>query len=110
MTGGKTKIGRVISASNITALHAADVKLKDCIVPYGITEIIIKNNKKHFMLKHFGTICALLCAKLVTKTNHNQHCSAHAERYNRTLVAGLRHYANKHNSIETHSSKHFLRV
>lgn len=75
------------------------VGLEDWIVPYGIPDVVLTHNAKQFTSKFFAALCASLGAKLVTTMECNPQCNRQAERYNRTLVARLRHYIDEHQQV-----------
>lgn len=86
-----TKWTRAIPVSRIAKPQVAIMVLGNWILLYGIPNVILTNIGKQFTAKIFVLMCAALDAKLVPTTEYHLQCNGQEERFNRTMVAKLRH-------------------
>lgn len=54
-------------------------------------DTVLTDNGKQFTSKFFAALCAFLGTKLITTAEYHSQANGQVERYNRTLVARLRH-------------------
>jgi len=98
ITDRYSKLTRAIPVASITAPHVASIFVDHWVIPYGIPEQILSDNGKQFVSKFFAALCAFLGAKLTTTTAYHPQCNGQTERYNKTIIARLRHYVDEHQS------------
>lgn len=98
MTNEYSELTPAVPVQKITAPHVALVVLERCIIPYGIPNTIMTGNGPQFVSNFFAALCASLQTKLVSTTEYHPQTNGNVERFDKTLVARLRHYIDEHQS------------
>lgn len=71
------------------------VLLNDWIMPYVISTSLSSDNCPQFSSKFFSSLCSLLGNNLKTTTAYHPQSNFQTERYNKKIIARLRHYVNE---------------
>ena len=87
-----SKLARAIPLARITSASVVRALLESWIYPYGLPSMILSDNGVQFTSKFFEAMCTTLGVKHLTTTTYHPQTNGQVERYNRTLVARLRHY------------------
>lgn len=80
----------------VTARIVAAVVLEHGVVSYRIPITILTDNRPQFVAKIFAAPCASMSTKVVTTVGLYPQTNGKVERFNKTLVARLRHYIEEH--------------
>lgn len=59
---------------------------------YGLSRILLSNNRKEFTSRVFQQVCNILRIKIVFTTTYDPQTNVEVERYNRTISPGLSSY------------------
>lgn len=87
---------RAVLTLKMTATHTANLFMSIWLIPYGIPTYLLADNRTQFASKCFATACALLKVKHLTTTAYHLRTKGQAERFNKTILAHLQHYAAEH--------------
>lgn len=96
ITYSYSKMTQALSLSKRTALHVGNVFLEDGIIPYRIPRYFLIGNGPQFLAKFFAVVCAYLDVAQLNTTASNPLKSLQSERFNKTIVARLRHHVAEH--------------
>ena len=97
MTDRFTKLTRSIPLRTTTASVVASAFLDHWVYPYGAPRYVLTDNGPQFAAKFFDAVaCALLGVRHYLTTAYHPQTNGQTERFNRTLVARLRHYVEEH--------------
>ena len=96
MTDRYSKLTRAVPSTKTTAPQVALIFLDNWVIPYGIPSYVLTDNGPQFTSKFFACLCAFLGSKLLNTTAYHPQTNGQAERFNRTIVARMRHYVNEH--------------
>ena len=91
-----TKLTRAIPVASITAQSVAREFAENWAFIYGPPTILLSDNGKQFASKLFVHICKLLGTKNAFTSTYHPQANGQVERFNRTLIAALRHYVLDH--------------
>lgn len=91
-----TKLTRVTPLHSITAIAVAKAFIDDWVFSYGAPARLLSDNGSQFTAKLFQSACAQLGIKNVFTTAYHPQTNGQTERFNRTLLAGLRAFASEH--------------
>ena len=95
MTDRFTKLSQVVPMKKITAKHVSIV-VEHWVFKYGPPKTLLSNNGYNFASKMFQkNVYYIGVANMYTSTYHPK-TNGQVERYNRTILAMLRNYVNKH--------------
>jgi len=92
ITDRYSKLTRTIALSKTTAPHVAQAFVDHWVMPYGIPASVLSDNGPQFVSKFMGAVCGILGVKQLTTTAYHPQTNGQTERYNKTIVARLRHY------------------
>lgn len=96
MTDRFSKLVRAVPMRSISALSVAKVFVRDWAFVYGPPAQLLSDNGRQFTAKLFQSVCrSLRVANMFTTTYHPQ-TNGQVERFNRTLLAGLRAFVGEH--------------
>ena len=87
-----TKLAKAVSLRTITSLSVAKAFCDCWIFNYGIPKVLLTDNGTQFTSSFFRKVCRILGIVKVFTTEYHPQTNGQAERYNRTLLAALRHY------------------
>ncbi len=93
MTGRFSKLTRTAALKSITALNYARAFLDQWVFHYGVPDVILSDNGMQFRSKLFQFVCATLGIKNAFTTTYHPKTNGQVERFNRTILAGLRAFA-----------------
>lgn len=96
ITDRYTELTRAIPVTNTTVPHVAAICLDHWIMPFGIPTYLLTDNGSQIVGKFFATLCAFLGTKHLSTTAYHRETNLQTERYNKTIIARLRHYVAEH--------------
>ena len=91
-----TKLTRTVPIRNMTALTIAKAFVENWVYPYGPPAYLLSDNGGQFASRYFQSICAILGVRNLFTTAYHPQTNGQAERFNRTILAGLRQYIAEH--------------
>ena len=91
-----TKLTRTAPLKTISAEAVAKAFAKEWVFAYGPPTTVLSDNGKQFTANFFQSLCRILGTKNVYTTTYNPKCNGQVERFNRTILAALRHYLDDH--------------
>ena len=91
-----SKLIRVVPLKSITAFQVAKAFVTHCIVCYGAPASLLSDNGSQFTSKLFLHICSELKVRNAFTTTYHPQTNGQAERFNRTILAGLRAFVSEH--------------
>ena len=91
-----TKLVRTVPLSNIKAVTVAGAFVTHWVFVYGPPLDLLSDNGSQFASKLFQELCTLLGIKNVFTSTYHPQANGQVERFNRTIIASLRHYVNDH--------------
>ena len=91
-----SKLTRAIPLRSITALSVAKAFVNNWVVPYGAPATLLSDNGSQFTSKLFTMICSELKIRNAFTTAYHPQTNGQVERYNRTILAGLRAFVAEH--------------
>jgi len=91
-----SKLTRAIPLSRITAQSVARAFAEQWAFVYGPPAILLSDNGKQFASKLFTHLCQLLGTSNAFTSTYHPQTNGQVERFNRTLLAALRHYVLDH--------------
>lgn len=93
-----SKLTLEVPTSSVTAPAVASTQLDSWIIPYGIPSSLLSDNGSQLTRKLFAALCDFLGTDLRTTTAYHPQTNGQMERYNKTIIARLRHYVSEHKS------------
>ena len=91
-----SKLVRTVPLKNVTAITVAEAFTKHWIFVYGPPVSVLSDNGKQFTAKFFQDVCRIIGIKNVFTTTYHPQTNGQVERFNRTILAALRHYVGDH--------------
>ena len=91
-----SKLTQVVPLRRIDAYTVAVAFVEAWVFKHGPPKTLIFDNGKRFSAKFFQAVCSLLGISNVFTSTYHPQTSGQVERYNRTILAMLRNYVNKH--------------
>lgn len=91
-----SKLVKTVPLKRITAPVIARAFIHHWVYYYGPPDNLLSDNGKQFVARFFQDVCRILGVKNVFTTTYHPQCNGQVERYNRTLLAALRHYISDH--------------
>ena len=91
-----SKLVRTVPLKRITAYSIAHAFVHYWIFVYGIPLELITDNGGQFTSRFFSDICRILGTRLRFTTTYHPQTNGQTERFNRTILAALRHYIGDH--------------
>lgn len=98
ITARYSKLTRAVPLTKTTANHVATAFLENWVISYEIPNYLLTDNGLQFVAKFFAAICLYMGLNQVTTTAYHPQTNGQTERYNKTIVARLRHYVAEHQS------------
>ena len=91
-----SKLVRTIPLRNITADAVAQAFIRDWVFVYGPPIQLLSDNGRQFTSRLFTEISRVLGIRNSFTTTYHPQCNGQVERFNRTILAALRHYIDDH--------------
>ena len=91
-----SKLVRTVPLKKITAYSVAHAFVHYWIFAYGVPIDVLSDNGGQFVSKFFGDVCRIVGTKLRFTTTYHPQANGQVERFNRTILAALRHYISDH--------------
>ena len=96
ITDRYSKMVRTITLKNITAAAVAKAFCEHWVFRYGPPAHLLSDNGGKFIAKFFQDVCTILGIQKLFTTAYHPQTNGQVERYNRTILAGLRHFCSEH--------------
>ena len=90
-----SKLTKTESLRTITSLSVAKAFCRIWVFNYGTPSILLTDNGTQFTARFFMNVCRILGIKKVFTTAYHPQANGQAERFNRTILAGLRNYVSE---------------
>ena len=91
-----SKLVRSIPLKRITAYEVAKAFVTHWIFIYGPPRDVLTDNGGQFASRFFQDVCRIVGMKLRFTTTYHPQTNGQVERFNRTILAAIRHYAADH--------------
>ena len=91
-----SKLIRTVPLKAVTASDVAKAFVHHWAFPYGAPIWLLSDNGKQFIAKLFRETCQMLGVKKLYTTTYHPQSNGQVERFNRTILASLRHYVAEH--------------
>ena len=91
-----SKLARTVPLKRITAVEVAKAFVHHWVLVYGPPLLLLADNGKQSISKLFHEICRLLGVKNLFTTTYHPQTNGQVERFNRTIIAAIRHYVSDH--------------
>ena len=91
-----SKFTRAVPMKTISALNVCKIFLDHWVFAYGAPTHVLSDNGSQFASKLFQFVCSSLGVRNVFTTTYHPQTNGQAERFNRTLLHGLRVFAGEH--------------
>ena len=91
-----SKLTRTVPLKRITAATVATAFVHHWVFTYGPPIKLLSDNGSQFTSKFFQNVCRILGVNNVFTTTYHPQTNGQAERFNRTILAALRHYVADH--------------
>ena len=91
-----TKLTQVVPLRTTEAYDCAVAFVEHWVYKYGAPNRVVSDNGPQFVAKLFQSVCRLLGMKTTTSAAFHPQTNGQVERYNRSLLAMLRHYVGDH--------------
>lgn len=92
MTDRLLKLSGEVSTTKTAASHRGSIFLDHCVFQYGFPQFIACENRPQFVGQFFSALCGYLGCKNVEMTAYYLQTNGHTERYNKTIIVGMRQY------------------
>ena len=96
ITDRYSKMVRTIPLKNITAATVAKAFCEHWVFHCGPPAHLLSDNGGQFTAKFFQDVCAILGIRKLFTTAYHPQTNGQVEGFNRTILAGLRHYCSEH--------------
>ena len=93
ITDRYSKLTRAIPMKRISALEVARVFLNNWAFVYGLPHTLLSDNGPQFAASLFECVCSSLGIRHAFTSTYHPQTNSQVERFNRTLLAGLRIFA-----------------
>ena len=91
-----SKLTRTVPLRSVTALLVAMAFCDNWAYPYGPPAYLLSDSGGQFASKYFQSICRILGIRNLFSTAYHPQANGQVERFNRTLLSGLRQYVAEH--------------
>ena len=91
-----SKLVRTVPLKSTSGAAIAQAFVTHWVLPYGAPLKLLSDNGKQFTARFFQRVCNLLGVKNVYTTTYHPQTNGQVERFNRTLLAGIRSYSVEH--------------
>ena len=81
---------------NVTAATVAKAFCEHWLFRYGPPAHLLSDNGGQFTAKFFQDVCAILGIRRLFTTVYHPQTNGQVEKFNRTILAGLRHFCSEH--------------
>ena len=89
------KLFKTVSLRDITAWQVAKAFCEHWVFNYRPPSKLLSDNGGQFTSKFFQSICEIFGTRNLFTTAYHPQTNGQMERFNRTILAGLRHYCSK---------------
>ena len=96
ITDRYSKLVRTVPLKRITAFSIAKAFVDHWVYVYGPPLSLLADNGKQFVARFFHEVCRILKIKNVFTTTYHPQTNGQVERFNRTMLAAIRHYLGDH--------------
>ena len=87
-----SKLTKTAALRTITALSVAKAFCRTWVFNYGTPKVLLTDNGSQFIATFFKHVCRILGIQKVFTTEYHPQTNGQAERFNRTILAAIRHY------------------
>lgn len=87
-----SKLTKTVPLRGITATTVAQAFCTHWVFTYGPPVFLLSDNGAQFTSKFFQAVCKILGISNLFTTTYHPQCNGQVERFNRTILAALRHY------------------
>ena len=91
-----SKLTKTVPLKNITAATVARAFVEHWVFHFGPPAKLLSDNGGQFTSKFFQQVCQILGIKKLFTTAYHPQTNGQVERFNRTLLSGLRHFCSEH--------------
>ena len=91
-----SKLTRTVPLRKITAAEVANAFVNNWVFTYSPPVYLLSDNGPQFTARLFQDICRILEIENLFVTTYHPQCNEQVERFNRTILAALRHYVADH--------------
>ena len=91
-----SKLCQVVPLRSTEAFACAVAFVEHWVYKFGSPARLISDNGPQFVSRFFKAVCRLIGVKTVPTTAYHPETNGQTERYNRSLLAMLRHYVGEH--------------
>ncbi|MGH0053543.1 MAG: DDE-type integrase/transposase/recombinase [Sphaerochaetaceae bacterium] len=91
-----SKLVQTVPLKRITAAEIAKAFVNNWVFVYGPPKKLLSDNGTQFTSRTFQSICNILGIQNLFTTTYHPQANGQVERFNRTLLAALRHYVADH--------------
>ena len=96
ITDRYSKFVQTVPLRNVTAWTLAKAFCDHWAFVFGPPKYLLSDNGGQFISKFFQSVCNILGTRNLFTTAYHPQTNGQVERYNRTILAGLRHYCAEH--------------
>ena len=96
MTDRFSKMTHALPLKSITALSVSHAFVNHWVLHYGPPAVVLSDNGSQFTSKLLQYLCKMLKVKNAFTTAYHPQTNGQAERFNRTLLTGLRAFVSDH--------------
>ena len=96
ITNRYSKMIRTGPHKNVTAATVATAFCEHWVFHYGPPVRLLSDNGVQFTSKFLQDVCAILCTQKLFTTAYHPQTNGQVERFNRTIIAGLRRFCSEH--------------
>ena len=87
---------RTVPLKKVTASEVARAFVHNWVFPYSAPIWLLSDDGNQLIAKLFRKTCRMLGVKNLYATNYHPQTNGQVERFNRTILASLRHYVAEH--------------
>ena len=91
-----SKLVRTVPLSSISAESVAKAFVTHWVLIYGPPIWLLSDNGKQFTARFFQNVCRILGVENLFTTTYHPQTNGQVERFNRTIISGLRNYIADH--------------
>ena len=91
-----SKLVRTVPLKRITEAAIALELVRHWVLVYGPPALLLSDNGGKFPARFFQDVCRIIGIKNLFITTYHPQCNGQVERFNRTILAALRHYVADH--------------
>ena len=91
-----SKLTQVVPLRNTEAYDCALAFVEHWVYKYGSPLRVVSDNGPQFVARFFQAVCRILGVQTTSSTSYHPQTNGQVERYNRSLLAMLRHFVGEH--------------